>query len=122
MKDAQEAADRVRADLEGQVDFLTAKLAAETGLAEMVKADTLPTGEIINRYAETAVQINFKQEDDTEQGELYTIDEGTMVWLISNEIGTDGIVWSRVKVNGTEGYIRSEYLNIPCKVNVVDDH
>ena len=94
--------------------FLTAKLATVSGTTELVKADTLPVGEPIDCYSETNVQINFRKEADEEQEGIFGIDEGTMVWLIINETGADGTIWSRVNLNGTEGYIRSEFLNVPA--------
>ena len=53
--------------------------------------------------------VNFRTEASLESSVIRSLDAGTSVELIEH----DPAGWSKVRVNGTVGYIRSDFLTVP---------
>jgi len=54
--------------------------------------------------------VNFRTGPSTDSGVLRIVDAGTNVMLIEH----DPAGWSRVRINGTIGFIRSDFLTFPA--------
>ena len=76
------------------------------------KADILSAGVFINRYGMANTNVNFRTGPGTKNSAIRKVEEGEYVYLIINETGTDGELWTRVNADGTEGYIKSEYIDL----------
>ena len=78
------------------------------------KADKLSRGQVLNRYGVTSNKVNFREGPSSSKAKKIInegIPEGTYVWMIMNEIGPDdGEMWTKVNYNGTEGYVKSEFI------------
>lgn len=82
-----------------------------TPTPEPPKVDTLSTGVFINQYGIINHAVNFRDEpssDSFNAGPSLKI--GEYVYIIENVANSLDEVWSKVNVNGTVGYIKSEYI------------
>ena len=73
----------------------------------------LPVGIMLNRYGVTNVNVNFRSGPTTNSERLSkeSISAGTYVWLIRNEMSEGERMWSRINIDGTEGYMMSEFID-----------
>ncbi len=81
-------------------EYLTASASASTATATSAAAAT--TSETYR----TSTRVNLRKSASTDSAILSTLNAGTVVTMISY----DAKNWSKVKVNGSEGYIKSEYV------------
>ena len=84
---------------------------SEIPAEERLKAESLPVGQYLNIYGTTNAKVNFRSGPSTDAARKGTLNAGENVYIIANEVGGDGAVWSRVSVNGDEGYLKSEFLD-----------
>ena len=77
-----------------------------------VSAEMLPDGIMLNRYAVTNVNVNFRSAPNTRATTVGSgsVKAGKHVYIIENFRNDDGQVWSRVLSDGVEGYLKSEFL------------
>lgn len=74
-------------------------------------ADKLPTGVPLNRYGRLVRAANFRSGPSVDSpivGE--SVNAGDYVYLIINEQNAQNEIWTKVNINGTEGYIKSEHI------------
>jgi len=57
----------------------------------------------------TTDKVNFRTAPSTDAGIIRTVDTGTNVQIVEH----DPAGWSKVKVNGTTGFMRSDFLMVP---------
>ena len=57
--------------------------------------------------------MNFRQGPSKGTAAYTPVSEGKNIYLIINEIGPDdGTMWTKVNVDGKEGYIKSEFIDL----------
>lgn len=67
-------------------------------------------------YAKATTTVNVRISDSEQADKIDKITSGTKVEVLEQKLNG----WSKVKVNGNEGYIKSEYLNLINAVNSAD--
>ena len=75
--------------------------------AEPATADTLPVGVMLNRYGVTKVKTNVYADKEDTGSITKRLSAGEHIYLIMTE--SNGI-WSRVSVDGQEGYMVSKFI------------
>ena len=84
-----------------------------TATPEPVCAESLPVGTEILRDGAVNHYVNFRSGpsvDSPKAGD--PLQAGTPVFLIANERNSLGEIWTRVRVDGREGYVKSEYIDV----------
>ncbi|MBQ8160660.1 MAG: SH3 domain-containing protein [Clostridia bacterium] len=82
----------------------------------------IPVGSIINRWSTTNTKgLNVRKGPSKSDSVVTKIaNRGSYVWAISSETNSKGESWTKVMVDGKEGYIASEYLEIMTKAKSED--
>ena len=76
-------------------------------------ADELSITTIHNRYGIIKQLVNFRSGPSVNSGLAGDpLNSGDYVYLISNQINAENEIWSKVIVNGKEGYVKSEYIYV----------
>ncbi len=87
-----------------------AELTAEPDV--ILTAESLPVGQMINIYGITNAKVNFRSGPATDSAGKGSLSSGKHVYIIMNEVGNADSIWSRVNVDGQEGYLKSEFINV----------
>ena len=104
----QEAERQAQAEREAQQE--AERQRAEEEERRRIEEETIPVGEMINRYGMTTAKVNFRQ-GATKSSEAWgSIPTGTYVWLVRNDLNGDNEEWTAVEYNGKRGYIKTEFL------------
>ncbi len=81
--------------------------------AEPENAESLPAEVFINQYGIINHYVNFRSGPDAHTPVAGDpLQAGEYVYIIINEINVNGEIWTKVNVNGKEGYIKSEYIYV----------
>ena len=72
----------------------------------------MPVGELINRYGITTKKVNFRKGPSTDAGKHGELPKDKHVYLIYSEYNEKNELWTKVEVDGTSGYLMSEYLRM----------
>ena len=80
------------------------------------KANTIPAGNYINRYGvihnEVKTTTSLRPQPDKNSGNLGDYKDGKYVYIIENVVGSDKEIWSKVQVDGQDGYIRGDFIDL----------
>ena len=76
----------------------------------------IPMGETINRFGRTNdKQVKLRSEPSTSGGTktvLASLNKGTAVWMVKEELNSADESWTSVIYNGQNGYIMSKFLTV----------
>lgn len=76
----------------------------------------IPVGRAIDRWGITNISgLNFRTEPSTSSQSQGKLSKGTYVWMYESLINDNGEDWIRVWVNGQDGYIKPQYINMMTK-------
>lgn len=71
----------------------------------------VPDGMVIDRWGQTNAQVNFRRSPDKSGKRIDELRKNTRVWIYSSENVKDE-KWYSVTVNGTNGYVKAEFVNL----------
>ena len=81
--------------------------------AKPENAESFPTGNYINQYGIINHSVNFRLGPSTNSSKAGDpIKTGEYVYMIKNEKNRQGEIWTKIKYNGKEGYVKSEYIDV----------
>ena len=85
-----------------------------TDTPEPTAAPVIEDGVLINRYATTNKgKVNVRQQPSVNSGRVTTLEKnGEHVYLLWSDTNDQGEHWTRVRVNGQDGYIKNDFLNL----------
>ena len=73
----------------------------------------IPQGEMINRFGKTTGSVRFRTAPDKENSRVIkNLSNGTVVYMIREELNDSGESWTRVYYGGREGFVSSAYLKV----------
>lgn len=71
----------------------------------------VPDGAVIDRWGQTNDKVNFRRSPDTKSARIDELRKNQRVWIYSSE-NAKGEKWYSVNVNGTNGYVKADYLDL----------
>ena len=75
--------------------------------------ETIPVGNPIDRWGVTNNKVNFRSSPTTNgDNRIKELPQGTHVWMFESQYGENNDVWTRVRVDGQDGYIMVKYLEM----------
>lgn len=99
----------VHVDLTGMADkdmviFVYRAVAPET---------PIPQGALINRFGKVNDrQVKFREDSNTKAKVLKSLKKNTVVWMVQEILNENNVSWTRVVIDGVEGYIMSKYVDV----------
>ncbi len=77
----------------------------------------IPVGAPIDRWATTNKKVNFRSTPAAKDGSnlIKSLSAGTHVWMYESQLTATDEVWTRVRVDGQDGYIMTEFLDMMTK-------
>ena len=65
-----------------------------------------------NRYGITNTRVNFREGNNKSAGRIKELGKDTKVWMVKTEQNDAGEQWTEVYVDGQNGYIKTEFLDM----------